>query len=59
MRIEQEFFHFHPGATAISVDVSLQIALHCLDLPIFLCLGMKLVQNLVKPVKHSTNQYLN
>lgn len=27
MCIEQEFFHFHPGATAISVDVSLQIVL--------------------------------
>lgn len=59
MHIEQEFFRFYPDATAISVDIALQIALHCLDLPIFLHLGMNLVQNFMKPMEHSANQYLN
>lgn len=55
----QQFFHFHPDATATSVDISLQIALHCLDLPVFLHLGMKLVQNFMEPMEHSANRYLN
>lgn len=59
MCIEQEFFCFHPGATAISIDIALQMALYCSDLPIFLNLGMKLVQNFMKPLEHSANQYLN
>lgn len=59
MHIEQEFFRFHPGATAISIDIALQMALYCLDLPIFLYLGMKLVQNFMKPMEHSANRYLN
>lgn len=59
MHIEQEFFHFHPGATAIITDTAHQIALCCLDLPVFLHFGMKLVQNFMKPMEHSANKYLN
>lgn len=59
MYIEQKLFHFHLGATAITVDTALQIALRSLDLPIFLHLGMKLVQNFMKPMEYNANQHLN
>lgn len=59
MHIEQEFLHFHLGATAFTVDIALQIALRHLGLPAFLHSGMKLVKNFMKPMEYNANQDLN